>query len=146
MSQTENKMKPYALKAGEGWTYRFGIDFTVKAGEVREHGAAAFLEYTTRQGEEPPSHTHATEDEMFYVLEGALTFHCGGESFDVEQGGFIFLSRGIEHGYTIRSAEAARLIVVTAPVREAAGRGWSGFVADMETGQGELIAKPMRLD
>lgn len=25
---------PYALSAGEGWTYSFGVDFTVKAGEV----------------------------------------------------------------------------------------------------------------
>jgi hypothetical protein len=27
-------MRPYALKAGEGWTYHDGIDFTVKAGEL----------------------------------------------------------------------------------------------------------------
>ncbi len=25
-------MRPYALKAGEGWTYHNGIDFTVKDG------------------------------------------------------------------------------------------------------------------
>lgn len=146
MNQAKDQTRPYALKAGEGWTYRFGIDFTVKAGEVRPHSGAAFLEYVTRQGEEPPHHTHETEDEMFYVLEGALTFHCGGESFEVEKGGFVFLPRGIEHGYTIQSEEPARLIVVTAPAREGASRGWGGFVADMETGQGELVAKPPRTD
>jgi hypothetical protein len=27
-----------------------------------------------------------------------------------------------------------------------AGRGWSGFVADMESGQGELIEKPAHTD
>jgi len=134
--------RPYALKAGEGWTYRFGIDFTVKAGEVQKGSGAAVLEYVTSKGEEPPSHTHETENEMFYVLEGSLTFQCGQETFDLEQGGFIFLPRGIEHSYTIRSTEPVRLLVITSPVREGTSRGWRGFVADMELGQGELIAKP----
>ena len=144
MDQLDSRIRPYALKAGEGWTYRFGIDFTVKAGEVQEGSGAAFLEYVTRQGEEPPSHTHKTEDEMFYVLEGAVTFRCGEVTFDLEKGGFIFLPRGIEHGYTIRSEGPVRLIVVTSPVRERSSGGWGGFVADMELGQGELIAKPQQ--
>ena len=38
MDQPDSQIQPYALKAGEGWTYRFGIDFTVKAGELRESG------------------------------------------------------------------------------------------------------------
>jgi quercetin dioxygenase-like cupin family protein len=142
MHQSGNRFRPYALKAGEGWTYRFGIDFTVKAGEVQDGSSAAFLEYVTRQGEEPEDHTHRIEDEMFYVLEGAITFRCGEETFDLEQGGFIFLPRGIKHGYTIRSETPVRLIVVTSPVREGSSDGWGGFVADMESGQGELIAKP----
>ncbi|SRR6266540_4932784 len=146
MDQLDKQIRPYALKAGEGWTYRFGIDFTVKAGEVQEGIGAAFLEYTTRKGEEPPSHTHKTEDEMFYVLEGAVTFRCGEETFDVEKDGFIFLPHGIEHSYTIRSEDPVRLIVITSPIREGANRGWGGFVADLELGQGELIAKPQHAD
>ncbi len=142
MDQLGNRIHPYALKEGEGWTYRFGINFTVKAGEVQAGSGAAFLEYVTKQGEEPPNHTHATEDEMFYVLEGAVTFRCGGVTFDVETGGFIFLPHGIEHGYTIQREEPVRLIVVTTPVRAGSSGGWGGFVADLESGQGELIAKP----
>jgi quercetin dioxygenase-like cupin family protein len=106
----------------------------VKAGEVESGSGAAFLEYVTRQGEEPEDHTHATEDEMLYVLEGALTFRCAGQAFDVEAGSCVFLPRGLEHGYTIRSATPVRLLVVTAPVREGARGGWGGFVADMEAG------------
>jgi quercetin dioxygenase-like cupin family protein len=142
MNQLNNQKRPYALKADEGWTYRFGIDFTVKVGEVREGGSAAFMEYVTKHGEEPESHTHNTEDEMFYVLEGDLTFHCGENTFDVEKGGFIFLPHGIEHSYTIRSQDPVRLIVVTSPVRDGSSGGWGGFTGDMESGQGELIAKP----
>lgn len=136
------RVQPYALNAGEGWTYRFGVDFTVKAGEVREGGGAAFLEYATSKGEEPEGHTHETEDEMFYVLEGAITFRCGEQTFDLAKGGFVFLPRGIEHGYTIHGDAPVRLIVVTSPVREGVRGGWGGFVSDMESGQGELVAKP----
>lgn len=142
MDLLNNRNQPYALKAGEGWTYRYGIDFTVKASEVQEGSGAAVFEYETRQGEEPPDHTHRTEDEMFYVLEGAISFRCGEKTFDLEEGDFIFLPRGIQHGYTIRSQEPVRVLVVTAPVREGASGGWGGYVADLESGQAELIAKP----
>lgn len=136
-------MEPYALQAGEGWTYRYDIDFTVKAGELQPGRGAAFTEYTTRKGEEPPLHTHPTEDELFYVLEGDLTFHCGGKSFEVSGGGFMYLPQGIQHGYTIRSEGTVRLIAVTFPTRDAAGEGWGGFIADLEK-DGERIAEPPR--
>ena len=101
--------RPYALQAGQGWTYnQGGVPFTVKAGELGRGRRLAVVEYTTRRGEEPPDHTHATEDEIFYVLEGAVGFRCGDEWFEVTDGGFVFLPRGIEHGYTIRSDPAVR--------------------------------------
>jgi quercetin dioxygenase-like cupin family protein len=142
MNQLGKQIQPYALQQDEGWTYRFGIDFTVKVSEMKEASGAAVLEYITKKGEEPPDHTHTSEDEMFYVLEGTITFRCGGETFKLKKGGFIFLPHGIEHGYTIRSKKAVRLLVITSPVREGLSGGWGGFVADMEKGQGELIAKP----
>ena len=142
MDNPDRQTQPYALKEGEGWVYRYGIDFTLKASEAQNGNGDAFLEYITKMGEEPPDHTHRTEDEMFYVLEGSVTFRCGEETFDVGKGGFIFLPAGINHGYTIRSEEPVRLIVVTAPVRDEGSNGWGGFVSDMELGQGELIAKP----
>ena len=131
-------MVPYALKAGEGRTIRYGIDFTIKAGELDPGRGGAVTEYTTRKGEEPPDHTHPTEDEIFYVLAGDLTFRCGGEAFDVGTGGFMYLPRGLKHGYSIRSEGDVRLLVISIPTREGSGEGWGGFVADMER-DGELI-------
>lgn len=133
--------RPYALKAGEGWTYHSDIDFTVKAGELGRGRRLAVMEYTTRRSEEPPDHTHPTEDEIFYVLQGALTFRCGEDTFEVDDGGFVFLPRGIPHGYTIRSEGDVHLLVVTAPAPEEAIGGWGGFVADIET-SGEQLATP----
>ena len=139
MEPAGNRDRPYALKAGEGWVYRHDVDFIVKAGEIQPGSGAAFLVYETRKGEEPPNHTHETEDEMFYVLEGAVTFHCDGQSFDLEPGGFIYLPHGFEHGYTIRTEGPVRLIVVTSPVRTGAAGGWGGFVGEMESGQAQNL-------
>ena len=134
-------MEPYALQAGEGWTYRYGIDFTVKAGELRHGRGLAVTEYVTRKGEEPPEHTHPTEDEIFYVLEGDLTFRCGEQTFEVTTGAFVYLPQGIEHGYTIRSQGDVRLLTMSFPTRAAAGSGWGGFVTDIER-DGEPVATP----
>src|SRR5260221_11838891 len=112
MDRPNKQIQPYALKAGEGWTYRFGIDFTVKRGEVQKGSGAAFIEYATRKREEPPSHTHATEDEMFYVLEGTTTFRCGRKSFDLEKGGCTCISPGGEPGYIMSSEAPIRLITM----------------------------------
>jgi quercetin dioxygenase-like cupin family protein len=133
---------PYALQAGQGWSYNYGgVEFTVKAGELGRGRRLAVVEYTTRRGEEPPDHTHTTEDEIFYVLEGAVGFRCGDERFEVADGGFVFLPCGIEHGYTIHSPGDVRLLAITSPARQDAVGGWGGFVADLEI-MGELRAAP----
>jgi quercetin dioxygenase-like cupin family protein len=146
MEKQEPQRQPYALNPNEGWTYRFGVDFIVKTGEVAPGSGSAVLEYVTRRGEEPDPHTHPTEDEMFVVLDGQITFHCGGKDFPLGRGGFVFLPRGLKHGYTILGDEPVRLLAITSPVREGVQGGWGGFVSDMELGQAELVAKPPHLD
>ncbi len=126
---------PYALKPGEGSAYRFRPNFPtfiVKAGERGQGRRLAFAECTTRSGEEPPDHSHATEDEIFYVLQGAVTFRCGDAAFELDDGGFMFLPRGIQHGYTIRSTGEVRLLVVTSPADEDAKGGWGGLIGSLE--------------
>ena len=137
----DSSIRPYALNAGEGWAYNYGIDFTVLLGERRHGRGLAIVQYHTRGGEDPPDHTHETEDESFFVLSGSLTFRCGEETFDVESGGFVFLPHGIEHSYTIRSDDDVDLIVVTSPAEEGATGGWGGFIADLEA-SGELGTTP----
>lgn len=75
------------------------------------------------------------------MLRGQLTFHCGDDKFEAEDGGFIFLPRGIEHGYRIRAQGEVRVLVVTSAAQENAIGGWGGFVADLEA-QGELRGSP----
>ena len=140
MLMSDTPVAPYALRAGQGWTYNagpgwtysFDVDFVVKVGEQGQGRRLAIVEYTTRAGEEPPDHTHAPEDEIFYVLEGAVAFRCGDDRFEAAVGGCVFLPRGIEHGYQIKSDGDVKLLVVTAPAPDDGVRGWGGFVADFE--------------
>jgi len=46
---------------GEGWTYNYGIDFPVKAGELGGGPRLAFVEYTTRAARSRRTITHGTE-------------------------------------------------------------------------------------
>jgi len=133
--------RPYALKAGDGWIYNLGVDFVVKLGEHTHGRRLAVLEYTTSE-DEWPGHSHPTEDEVFYVMEGSLRFRSGAEEWDVEQGGFVFLPAGLEHGYRLRGGGVARLLVVTAPTPAAESpAGWDGFVSGIENGA-ELRTEP----
>ena len=121
--------RPYARGSNQGPRRNFGADFIIKASEFAT--GAAVAEYVTRQGEEPPDHVHPSEDEMFYVLGGELAFRCGGERLEASEGSFVFLPRGVEHGYQIRGPGEVRLLVITAPPRDR-GDGWAGFLGDVE--------------
>jgi mannose-6-phosphate isomerase-like protein (cupin superfamily) len=126
-------VKPYVLKAGQGWLYRDGgVDFIVKAGEVGPGRRVAVLAYRTTE-DEFPGHTHRTEDEIFYVLQGSVTFNCGDDLLEAETGSFVFLPRGIKHGYRIRGGGEAHLLVITSPADAEAAGGWGGFIGEIET-------------
>lgn len=127
------KRSAYYLKRGKGKVHNIGIDVTVKAGESRSTNGAAVIEFITRKGEEPGDHVHDTEDEMFYVVDGRITFVCDGKRFDAGPGGFVFLPRGLSHNYVIRGKRPVRLLVITAPPRKGT-KGWGGFVGDFESG------------
>jgi quercetin dioxygenase-like cupin family protein len=113
-------MEPYALNDGEGRSYLWhNFLFTMKAGVRETGGAFAFMDFATRRGEEPPEHVRGGEDELFYILDGDLTFSCGDKSFNVGPRGFCFLPRDIPHSFTIHSDSEglARMLVITYPDR-----------------------------
>ena len=77
-------------------------------------GRLAVVETRVVAGQEPPRHVHGNEDEVVYVLDGALTFEVGEERCRASAGSCMFLPRGIEHCYALESP-AARLLFLLAP-------------------------------
>jgi quercetin dioxygenase-like cupin family protein len=111
MSAQLNTASPYALTAGAGkpmaW---FEATVTLKA-SCPEMGVTEVL---ISRGEEPPVHLHKNEDEWFYMLEGEVTFHVGGENYRGAAGTFVSFPRGIPHTFTIESP-SARFLVMNTP-------------------------------
>lgn len=63
----------------------------------------------------PPLHTHANEEEFFFVLEGEMTFYIGGEITRVSTGGTAFVPRGLPHCFKNTSTQDARVLVMFTP-------------------------------
>jgi quercetin dioxygenase-like cupin family protein len=76
-------------------------------------GTLAVGHALVRPGGEPPLHVHAREDETFYVLDGEITFQRGSERIEARPGDAVFMPRGVQHGFAVRTATASLLQVFT---------------------------------
>jgi mannose-6-phosphate isomerase-like protein (cupin superfamily) len=59
-----------------------------------------------------PLHIHDSDDEAWYVLEGALRFRLGDEEVEAPAGGAVIAPRGTAHTYWNPRAEPARYVLV----------------------------------
>jgi mannose-6-phosphate isomerase-like protein (cupin superfamily) len=59
-----------------------------------------------------PLHVHHSDDEAWYVLEGALRFRLGDEEVEAHAGGAVIATRGTAHTYWNPRAEPARYLLV----------------------------------
>jgi mannose-6-phosphate isomerase-like protein (cupin superfamily) len=66
-----------------------------------------------------PLHVHHADDEAWYVLEGALRFRLGEETFDAGPGGGVIAPKGTPHAYgnANRGRPARYLLVMTPKIR-----------------------------
>jgi quercetin dioxygenase-like cupin family protein len=100
--------------AGRTVSYGSGSSAELKVTGEQDGGDWAVVEWRVRAGDEPPLHTHTREDEMLYVLEGAITAYVGDQRIDVEAGSYAALPKDVPHGLTVRGDEA-RLLVTLEP-------------------------------
>jgi glyoxylate utilization-related uncharacterized protein len=73
------------------------------------------LENVIAPGDGPPLHTHANEDESWYVLEGDLRFRLGSELRGAPAGSFVFVPRGTPHCFQNVGRQDARILVMFTP-------------------------------
>ena len=60
-------------------------------------------------------HTHADEDDAFYVLEGELTFVVEDAELVAGPGTFVLVPPGVVHTFANRSDRVARFVNIHAP-------------------------------
>ena len=65
-------------------------------------GAFGLSIVTQPPGIATPLHRHTREAEAFYVLDRTITYRAGDELFELTEGSFIFLPRGVPHAFRIR--------------------------------------------
>jgi quercetin dioxygenase-like cupin family protein len=93
--------------------WHLGALFTWLARAEDTGGTFSLVDVQARPGSEPPPHTHSNEDEAAFVVSGDLTFRAGDEIMRATAGQFVYLPRGVQHQFTINSAEAHLLYLIT---------------------------------
>jgi quercetin dioxygenase-like cupin family protein len=108
---------PFAIGPGEGETVQgpAGGPLTFKARGEQTNGALTLFENVIAPGDGPPLHTHAGEDESWYVLEGVLRFRLGDEVASAPAGSFVFVPRRTPHCFQNVGEGPARIIVIFTP-------------------------------
>jgi quercetin dioxygenase-like cupin family protein len=108
---------PFAVGPGEGETVQgpAGGPLTFKARGEQTNAALTLFENVIAPGDGPPLHTHAGEDESWYVLEGVLRFRLGDEVASAPAGAFVFVPRGTPHCFQNVGEGPARIIVIFTP-------------------------------
>lgn len=76
-------------------------------GEVND----VYVKIAKVKGQDVPWHTHDSEDELFYVVKGALTMQIRDrDSFILNEGDFFIVEKGIEH--RVYSEEECWLLLI----------------------------------
>ena len=71
---------------------------------------------TMTPGREGPSaHTHADEDDAFYVLDGELIFTVEDEDVPAPAGTFVLVPPGVRHTFANRTSTPVRILNIHAP-------------------------------
>ncbi len=122
LKKNKRMNKGFKITAGEGRIHGHiqlkGVNsnmLDVKISGLDTDGELAIFEQTSlSQGRGTPLHIHHTQDEIFYVLEGAYYFQVGDEKYNLTIGDSIFLPREVPHAWT-QVSEKGKMTVVVQP-------------------------------
>lgn len=63
----------------------------------------------------PPLHTHVSDFETFYIVDGTFLFELDGEEVHANTGDVVQIPPGVRHLYQNIGAEPGRMLLVVAP-------------------------------
>jgi quercetin dioxygenase-like cupin family protein len=70
---------------------------------------------TQPPGVATPLHRHTREAEAFFLLDGTMTYRAGEEYFELVEGSFIYLPKGLPHAFRVTGERAVRILALTVP-------------------------------
>jgi quercetin dioxygenase-like cupin family protein len=109
---------------GGGRSYALGAMYSVfKADGAETANAYSISEWwLDAHSPGPGAHSHDAHDDIFYVLEGNVTFILDGERIEAGKGAFVRVPAGIEHDYQNNGDDRAGFLNIYIP---------GGFEQDM---------------
>jgi mannose-6-phosphate isomerase-like protein (cupin superfamily) len=112
----QKKRSPVHLPPGAGRAYEMGplrAVFKADGDETRKRYSISewWLEPYTRG---PGAHMHE-EDDVFFVLEGTMSFFVAGEWIDAPKGSLVIAPGGTPHDFENRTGERACALNVSVP-------------------------------
>lgn len=94
-------------------------------------GRLAVLVETTPPGGGPPLHSHANEEEYFYVIDGDFEFTLADETLRPKPGDFLTIPRGVPHRFENVGDVPGHLHITLSPAGfEEFFRAVSALIAD----------------
>jgi mannose-6-phosphate isomerase-like protein (cupin superfamily) len=113
---SSSKRAPVVVGPGEGRKYPMGplaAVFKADGGETKKKYSISewWLDPYTRG---PGAHQHE-EDDVFYVLEGTMSFFVGGEWIDASKGSLVIAPGGTPHDFENRTSQRAGALNVSVP-------------------------------
>src|SRR6478736_6268772 len=106
MSNTA-QLSGYTLAQQEGRAlWHLGALLNFKALGAETGGQFWALEGLADRQMAVPLHAHSNEEEVWYVLEGEITFTIGDETRTVGAGAFAYIPRHVAHTFQVRSETA----------------------------------------
>ncbi|HUO12597.1 MAG TPA: cupin domain-containing protein [Caulobacteraceae bacterium] len=104
------------VQPGEGRSLDvLGELITVLATGRETNGAFTLITEVSPPGGGTPLHTHANEDEAFFVLSGAYEVKCGDQTVQAPAGAFVFAPRGVPHQLTNTGDGPAVILGLVSP-------------------------------
>jgi mannose-6-phosphate isomerase-like protein (cupin superfamily) len=113
---TIEKTSLLTLSTGTGEVVWF-LDsrMTIKATANTTGGQFGLVEALVPPGNSPALHIHHGEDEIFWILEGHLTYRCGDQTFPAAPGSYVRLPRGVPHTFVVEGDSNARYLILYVP-------------------------------
>ena len=109
--------QPLVLRPGEGRSYPMngGISASFKADGAQTDDRYSISEWWLEPHTQGPgAHSHE-EDDVFYVIEGTMSFLVGDTWFDCPPGSFVLAPDGTVHDFQNRSDARAGVLNFSAP-------------------------------
>ena len=109
--------EPTLQMPGEGENFELaGSSFSIKATAESTDGGFFLSETVVEPGfAGPPLHVHRRLTDMFYVLEGTLTFRIGDDTVEGRPGTFVCAPPGTPHTFSNPSPEPVRFLNFNVP-------------------------------